>query len=204
MTLLADRYEDVGPTLKGGQGEVVVCHDIWLERDVVIKRLHTGGDPTTLQKEIQIRKKVSSKYLAEIFDCFVDPDGELRLVMEYITGDELSAGSIVPVADEEDLIRYLFQLASGIADFHRAGIVHRDIKPHNCRLDSEGNLRIFDLGISSDLDESDITKLGAGTHGFLPQSCSLMEASQSQIILTHMLGGRLLGSCQQAPYRRLS
>ena len=126
----------------------------------------------------------------------MDPDGELRLVMEYITGDELSAGSIVPVADEEDLIRYLFQLASGIADFHRAGIVHRDIKPHNCRLDSEGNLRIFDLGISSDLDESDITKL--------PQSCSLMEASQSQIILTHMLGGRLLGSCQQAPYRRLS
>ena len=167
MTLLAGRYDPSGHTLKGGQGQVQVCRDIWLDRDVVVKHLHTGGDLKSLENEITIRQKVSSKYLAEIYDYFTGEDGEPRLVIEFIPGDEISSNSVVPVTEDTDLLRLLYQLASGINDFHVSGIVHRDIKPQNCRLDAEDILRIFDLGLSSDLSETDMTKLGAGTFGFL-------------------------------------
>lgn len=164
--MLAGRYTPTKTVLSGGQGNALICHDKWLDRDVVVKRLHTGISAQSLKKEITARQRVSSKYVAQIYDYFVDGDGEPRLVLEYISGNELCSNKIVPVTDDRTLLTLLFQLATGISDFHRCQIVHRDIKPHNCRLDAEGILRIFDLGISTDLTDTDTTKLGAGTPGF--------------------------------------
>nr|WP_298725955.1 serine/threonine-protein kinase [uncultured Steroidobacter sp.] len=164
---LPSRYEFQHEILKGGQGSVYVCRDRNLDRLVAIKALHDVSDPTALTKEINGRALIKSKHVAELYDCILDPvnAAPLALVLEYVPGVSLADQAQHP-AGVEHAVRILYQICSGVADIHAAGVIHRDIKPLNMKFDAAGVLKIFDLGIAN-LDASSAhTVGGAGTYVF--------------------------------------
>ena len=129
---LPSRYEFQHEILKGGQGSVYVCRDRNLDRLVAIKALHDVSDPTALTKEINGRALIKSKHVAELYDCILDPvnAAPLALVLEYVPGVSLADQAQHP-AGVEHAVRILYQICSGVADIHAAGVIHRDIKPSN-------------------------------------------------------------------------
>src|SRR5271166_3833619 len=136
----------------GGMGEVYRAHDEHLARDVAIKVLPPGtlGDESArkhFHKEALILSQLNHPNIATIHD-FDTQRGVDFLVMEYIPGITLSekvAGRPLP---EKEVLRLGVQLAEGLASAHDHGVVHRDLKPGNLRVTSEGRLKILDFGLA--------------------------------------------------------
>lgn len=167
MTKIADRYETSPHSSKGGMSEVIVCRDTHLDRDVVIKRLQGGVGQQRLIDEQKALLKLRSKHVVQLLDIVktnalgVD---ENCLVLEYIDGTDISSGSF---AINDDYVKSLWQIAAGIADIHKAGVIHRDIKPNNIRKDTMGVLKIFDFGLAREVGKDDKTGSMIGTVGFM-------------------------------------
>lgn len=186
---LPKRYKFANKTLEGGQGRVYLCEDKFLERTVAVKALHASSDPAALLKEIAARGKIQSKHVAEIYECITDASGTpLALVLEYVPGESLSDKSLHPTAIEAKLL-LLYQIASGIADMHAAKVIHRDIKPHNMKVDGADVLKIFDLGIAN-IDADNASTIGAaGTAVFrAPELYNTLPAKVTPAADVYALG----------------
>lgn len=154
------RYTYAGVTLSGGQGKVYICNDANLERKVAIKALHTVSDLTALLKEIKARGQIKSPHVVELYDVLKGTDGKpYALVLEYIPGESLQNPASVP-KDLQSKLLLLYQLASGLTEIHAANVIHRDIKLDNIKLNADGVLKIFDLGIAN-LDADSASTLHA-------------------------------------------
>jgi len=136
----------------GGMGVVFRAHDEHLDREVAIKVLSPGtitdeGARKHLRKEALTLSKVNHPNIATVYD-FDTRRGVDFLVMEYIPGftlsDKLAAGPL----PEKEVVRLGMQLSDGLAAAHERGVVHRDLKPGNLRLTSDGRLKILDFGIA--------------------------------------------------------
>jgi len=141
--------EEIG---SGGMGVVFRAHDEHLDREVAIKVLHPGtitdeGARKHLHKEALALSKLNHPNIATIYD-FDTQRGMDFLVMEYIPGvtlnDKLAAGPL----PENEVLRLGMQLSDGLAAAHEHGVVHRDLKPGNLRLASDGRLKILDFGLA--------------------------------------------------------
>jgi eukaryotic-like serine/threonine-protein kinase len=164
---LPSRYKYDNETLDGGQGAVYICRDKLLDRRVAVKALHTMSNAPSMIKELEARAKIKSKHVVEVYEVLTAPNSiPFALVMEYISGNTLWDKSNHP-KDTKERLRLLYQLACGIADIHAANVIHRDIKPQNIKIDDNGVLKIFDLGISNLDADNASTVGGAGTYIFL-------------------------------------
>jgi len=139
----------------GGMGEVWLAEDTRLERRVALKFLphFAAQDETEKARFIQEAKaaaRLSHAHIAQIHEIDED-DGRLYIVMEYVAGgslrDELdrSGGRSLPL---ENVMEWVRQTAEGLAEAHRHGIVHRDIKPDNLMLTDTGQVKITDFGLA--------------------------------------------------------
>ena len=146
------RYRIVEKIGAGGMGEVYRARDEHLARDVAIKVLPPGtlGDESArkrFHKEALTLSQLNHPNIATIHD-FDTQQGVDFLVMEYIPGITLSekiAGRPLP---EKDVLRLGLQLAEGLAAAHEHGVVHRDLKPGNLQVTSDGRLKILDFGLA--------------------------------------------------------
>ncbi|MCW2676017.1 MAG: hypothetical protein JWR70_1057 [Modestobacter sp.] len=166
------RYELSALIATGGMGQVWQARDTLLNRDVAVKVLRSEytGDPTFLARfraEAQLSAGLVHPNIATLFDYGeVAPetgDGEhlAYLVMELVRGESLSAlmareGRLG--ADRTlDVVR---QSAAGLAAAHEAGVVHRDVKPGNVLLGSDGRVKITDFGVAQSASSVPLTQTG--------------------------------------------
>eukprot|EP01083_Nonionella_stella_P184125 667318_1 len=118
------------------------------------------NDKATLQREIQILKKLKSPYIVELCDLF-ETSKYLYIVMEICKGgelfDQIATMDYINGAryTEQDVHNIMHQLASGVQHMHDMGIVHRDLKPENIlcvESNSIEKIKIADFGISAMVD----------------------------------------------------
>ncbi len=169
---LGDRYELHQLIAAGGMGQVWRGQDLALHRPVAVKVLRSEytGDPTFLARfraEAQNAASLSHPNIAAVFDygevTAQDGTGEslAYLVMELIAGEPLSAllardGAL----DTATTLSILRQTAFALGEAHRAGMVHRDVKPGNILVCPDGHVKITDFGIAWSARSVALTRTG--------------------------------------------
>ncbi|GAB4001550.1 Stk1 family PASTA domain-containing Ser/Thr kinase [Nocardioides ultimimeridianus] len=163
-TLIGDRYE-LGELLgRGGMAEVRKGTDTRLGRVVAIKRLRTdlASDPTfqaRFRREAQSSASLNHPAIVAVYDTGEEPtaDGALQpyIVMEHVAGrtlrDILREGrKILP----ERALEITSGVLSALDYSHRAGIIHRDIKPGNVMLTPGGDIKVMDFGIARAISDA--------------------------------------------------
>ncbi|MBX4420431.1 serine/threonine protein kinase, partial [Mycobacterium tuberculosis] len=121
------------------------------------------SDPTFLARfraEAQNMGRVSDPGIAGVYD-YGDEDGSPYLVMEYVPGEPLSTiiERSAPLSDEATL-SIAAQAAQALGAAHKAGVVHRDIKPGNILMTPDFRVKITDFGIARVTDQAPLTKTG--------------------------------------------
>jgi eukaryotic-like serine/threonine-protein kinase len=163
MVLIANRYEPTGNASWGGMGEVHECRDHHPSRMVMLKRIKRISDFRRLMDEKKALLLLRSKHVIELFDV-VEYDylgiKEHGLILEQIVGSDLVENSL---DCDQDFWRMLWQIADGIFDIHSAGVIHRDIKPCNIRIDGSNVAKILDFGLSRQIGKDGKTRSIAGT-----------------------------------------
>ena len=136
----------------GGMGEVYRARDEHLDRDAAIKVLppQTFADESArkhFRKEALALSKLNHPNIATIHDFDTQQRVDF-LVMEYIPGTTLSEKVTAGPLPEKEVLRLGVQLAEGLSAAHDHGVVHRDLKPGNLRVTSDGRLKILDFGLA--------------------------------------------------------
>lgn len=206
---LPARYEYAGETLAGGQGKVYVCRDKNLDRKVAIKHLHPAINVAAMLKEVAAHSKVKSKHVVELYEVLADGSGTPQaIVLEYVPGDSIQNVANLPTTFQAR-VRLLYQIACGLVDIHDAQVIHRDIKPDNMKVDADGVLKLFDMGIANLDSTTAVTTFAAGTpvyrapelHGPppLPVSCAV-DIYAFGVVMWHVLNsGKFPGPLMEVP-----
>lgn len=163
--LINDRYDYTGAEMRGGMASVLQCMDKVLERPVAIKVMPGTANSRRLKDEIGALLKMRSKHVVQVFDLLKINGNDLGIVQEFINGRDLFDPSLYP-QDTMSYLRLVWQIASGISDIHEAGLIHRDIKPNNMKVDPEGVVKIFDFGLARQEGVRASTMGFVGTPGF--------------------------------------
>ncbi|AKC86328.1 serine/threonine-protein kinase [Pseudoxanthomonas suwonensis] len=187
MTKLGGRYTVLGKALSGGMGAVYPCTDDILERKVAVKVMQDSEEARRLVDEISALLKLRSKHVVQVYDILRLDATTIGIVQEFIEGTDLFDES-TKAASPQALLKQLWQIASGIADIHEAGVIHRDIKLNNMKLDSEGIVKIFDFGLARD-DGPEASTMGfVGTKWFAAPELYGTKVQFSTAVDTYAFG----------------
>ena len=171
--VIADRYR-LGPVLgRGGMGEVREATDQRLGRSVAVKLLQPSmaSDPgarNRFEDEARSAAKLVHPNTVAVFDTG-EHEGIPYIVMEYLPGrtlaDEIAEGPLAPARVRTVALQVLGALEAA----HRAGVIHRDIKPGNILLTTDGTAKVGDFGIAKTAEGLDHTATGMilGTPSYL-------------------------------------
>jgi serine/threonine-protein kinase len=146
---VAGRYRVLARIGAGGMGAVFRARDEVLGEDVALKILHASGrrDVERFVREVALARRVTHKNVARTFDLGFD-GSSIFLTMELVEGmtlrERMSHGPLAPA----EVAGILAHVAVGLASAHEAGVVHRDLKPGNVLLASDGRVVIIDFGIA--------------------------------------------------------
>jgi tetratricopeptide (TPR) repeat protein/predicted Ser/Thr protein kinase len=204
-SMFADRYQIVEELGQGGMGRVYRALDKKVNEEVAIKvvRPEISSEPRIIERfsnELRNARGISHKNICRMYDLF-ESDGLHFITMEYVPGENLKSfirrsrrlavGTAVAIAK---------QVAEGLDEAHRRGVVHRDLKSQNIMIDREGNVRIMDFGIASSVKTKGMTVQGVmiGTPDYMaPEQVEGREADARAdiyalgVVLFEMLTGRL-------------
>ncbi len=191
-TLLGNRYQILELLGEGGMGAVYKAQDRELERVIALKviRPDLAGHPEILQRfkqELILARQVTDTNIIRIFDLG-EADGIRFITMEFVEGETLhhmlrTRGKL-PVAEVVDALE---QVLSGLRAAHKAGVIHRDLKPGNIMRDSQGRIVIMDFGLARSLEGDGMTKTGAmlGTMEYMsPEQALGMELDARSDLFT--------------------
>src|SRR5437016_12451510 len=144
-------YEITGLLGSGGMGEVYRARDTRLERTVAIKILpaHLSPDPVRKQRFEREAKTISSlnhPHICTLHDVG-SQDGVDYLVMECVEGETLARRLEKGALPLEQGLKCGAEIADGLDEAHRSGVVHRDLKPGNIMLTATG-VKLLDFGLA--------------------------------------------------------
>ena len=176
-TQVASRYRLERRLGAGGMSTVFLGLDSVLERRVAIKLLaeHLAEDETFVarfRREAFAAARLQHPNVVQVYDSGRDADsGRHYIVMEYVDGpscaDLLRDRGALPV---ETTVSYLRDACRGLDYAHRAGVVHRDVKPGNLLVAEESDtVKLADFGIAKAAEQSRVTQIGSvlGTAAYL-------------------------------------
>jgi serine/threonine-protein kinase len=161
-SLLKNRYRLERLLGRGGMASVWLGHDEVLDRPVAVKVLSDAiaSDPgfrARFRREATVAAGLSHPNLVDVYD-YSEADERRYLVMEFVPGRDL--GSLIKRDASIDRDKLARELLGAVAHIHAAGIVHRDIKPHNIVLEADGTAKLIDFGIALPRDASSLTQTG--------------------------------------------
>lgn len=139
---------------EGAYGKVKYAVNKELNEPVAIKildkeKIQKQNMGAQIKKEIMIMRMITHKNVIAVKDVFAT-SSKIFIVVELVEGGELFEHLVDRTVLPEDEARFFFhQLVNGLMYCHSAGICHRDLKPENLLLDSNGNLKISDFGLST-------------------------------------------------------
>ena len=204
-TVLAGRYRLVARVGEGGMAVVYRAVDELLGRPVAVKVLREAfrGDAEFVERfrrEAQAAASLSHPNVVQVFDVGRDQDRPF-MVMELVDGRSLKEilrerGRLeIPAA-----VAIAVGVARALAHAHRHGLIHRDIKPHNILLTTEGMVKVADFGIARAASATSLTQAGTvlgSVHYFSPEQArgqaigTASDLYSLGVVLFEMLAGRL-------------
>lgn len=153
---------------RGAMGVVHQGYDRVLKRVVAIKSLKfaaVSGERGRLllqrfEREAQVMARLRHPAIAQLHDAGVDEQGLPYLVMEFVSGRTLeNVIEMEKPLDPRRVLRWGATLAQALHACHRAGVVHRDVKPSNVMITAEDEVRLVDFGVA--FDEQAVERLTA-------------------------------------------
>src|SRR3954447_4648514 len=167
--LVAGRYRLHEVVGSGGMGRVWLARDEMLDRDVAVKEFvppewMTDAEKDRLRdrtlREARSAGRLNHSNVVRVFDV-VHEDGQPWIVMEYVPSRSLhqvvsSDGPYPPAAAARIGLAVLDALTAA----HRAGVLHRDVKPHNVLIGTDGRVVLTDFGLATFVDDGSVTGPG--------------------------------------------
>ncbi len=164
-TVLSGRYKLEAKLGSGGMSTVYLARDTTLDRSVAVKVMHRemSEQEDQLQRfrqEARAVAKLSHPNVVAVIDAGED-GGHPYIVFEYVEGETLKQRiNRVGALDPQEALAYAIEIARGLTVAHDRNMVHRDIKPQNVLIDSEGRAKLTDFGISRQLEQDGMTATG--------------------------------------------
>ena len=200
--LIGNRYLIESQVASGGMATVYLATDQRLDRQVALKVIHPhlASDVAFQEKfvlEAKIAARLSHPNLVNVFDQGAE-DQITYLVMEYVPGitlrDALKEYGPLPALRALEM---LAQILAGLAAAHRAGILHRDLKPDNVLLANDGRVKLGDFGLARAITEHTNSGDLVGTIAYLSpelvtrgQADARSDVYAAGILLFELLTGK--------------
>ena len=168
------RYTVAGRLGAGGMGEVYLCDDPTLERQVAVKILMPGATEADgratdrFLREARAAARLTHPNVCTVYEVGEDA-GVAYIAMQYVEGETLASRLGQGAQPAGEVLRVGIGVAGALSEAHRLDIVHRDIKPQNVMLTARGDVIVLDFGLAKRMaeesDESQLTRTGtiAGT-----------------------------------------
>ncbi len=214
--MIGGRYRLDAEVGRGGMSTVYRAFDTVLERPVAIKLMHReiAADSAQLERfrrEARSVAQLNHPHVVRVIDAGEEPSpdglpgaeevGTPYIVLEYVDGETLKdvirrEGPL----DISQAIAYTIEIARALGAAHEHQIVHRDVKPHNILIGSEGGAKITDFGIARSLSEEGLTMAGRvlGTTDYVSPEQALGQPVTGQsdlyslgVVLFEMLTGEV-------------
>ena len=136
----------------GGMGVVYAAHDDELDRQVAIKILRTdlasgSAGRQRLLREAQAIAKLSHPNVVHVYEVGQE-GGQVFMAMELVRGDTLRRWCQSATRSKHEIVEMFLKVGEGLAAAHAEGIVHRDFKPDNVLVGTEGRPRVVDFGLA--------------------------------------------------------
>ena len=168
--LLGETFDQMTEIGSGGGGTVFRARHKRLDKEVVLKKIHTNQLKTINRRaELDILKNLKHNYIPQIFD-FIEYGDAVYTVMEYIPGQSFAQLLRQNIKfSQKDVVKWMRQLCEVVEYLHsrKQPIIHCDIKPANVMLTPQGDICLIDFNISGVKTEEGIASIGY-SDGYAP------------------------------------
>lgn len=182
LPLIVGQYCLIRLLGRGGMGDVYEAENIPLKRREAIKFVRSklllnSQAIERFQTEIESTAKLHHPNIVSVYNAG-QYEGRPYMVMEFLEGQtvqqyvrrKMELGEPLTV---KEAVNIVIQAAQGLQYAHEKGVVHRDVKPGNLWIDSDGKVKVLDLGLALAAADDDAKKHTVGTPDFMsPEQCS--------------------------------
>ena len=199
-------YKIIHKLGEGGMGEVYLAADLNLGRQVAIKvlspqRMADDESRRRFLHEAKAQAMLSHPNVATFHEV-VEHEGKVCIVMEYVEGVSLTSHAKARDLHPDEILDLAIQITEGVKAAHDHGVIHRDIKPDNIMVTSDGRVKITDFGLARWKGASTLTKKGTrlgSTHYMSPEQAETRRVDhRSDIFSIGVVLYELF--CRQRPF----